>query len=134
MTPLLRAPFSAAQEAEVDAVVQRAMYASGWDASQYAAALKTATTTATPWAQQHGVDDARVRARSGVEASGRAGDADYRSRVLAPLGALPPPPPPPPPPVDAAEDEEDEDEDAHRPATPGQRHPSSGRSSSAHPR
>jgi predicted Zn-dependent protease len=135
MTPLLRSAFSPEQETATDALAHQALLDAGWDASRYAQAIRIAAAASSGWARQHGVDDGRVQALAGVEASGRAGDADYRSRVLGPLGALPPEPAAPaaPPAADARGEDEDEDDHRRRPASDA-RHPSTGGPSVTHPR
>jgi hypothetical protein len=93
LTPALHAPTTPEQEASVDALVEATLLDTGWDVAAHARALKIAATTAPAWASAHGVDAARVGART-TESSGRSGDADYRSRVLVPLGVVTQAPPP----------------------------------------
>jgi len=96
MTPLLRDPHEPDDEAAVDAFVALALQDSGWDVAAHPAALRPLTTMAPAWASAHGVDDARLRKLADAPSSGRSGDADYRSAVLVPLGAVAVEPPPPP--------------------------------------
>ena len=121
MTPLLREPFSADDEEAADAFAVKAMLSTGWDTTAYERALKIAASSSGSWASRHGVDDARLQRRGAVEPSGRAGEADYRTGVLLPLGVVraTPPPSPAAAPGSANDDDEEDEEDrssqrAHR--------------------
>jgi hypothetical protein len=111
LTPLLQAPFSKEQEAAVDTFVEQTMLATGWDVAAYAKALQVLAETAPTWARNHSIDELRLRKRSEVESSGRTGSADYRSRMLVPLGVVPAAPPPST--TTPKRRTEDEEEDRH---------------------